>query len=639
MTERTVPAKEQNEEMQWPLSYRLKVPQYQATLDGSSTKIWWSHRLYRGPENREVKIMYSKTKEESEKIAKKFLEEPVLGFDMEWPWDSHSRHTLQEKVSLIQLACEDKIALFHIGAIKGKTTDDLIAPSLRKIIEDQKIAKCGVGVLNADFSRLAQHFKIKPRGAFEISHLHRLVSFGAWKPELMTTKLVALAQIVEKQLGFPLSKGQVRTSDWSKPLNWKQIQYAATDAYAGFMAFQCMNAKRVAMRPCPPLPCLADTYLPMKFGMPVMSVRLESVDDNGKVLTAEDFFGSKKKDEEDADVNAEGQDADSTEKTENRDAKTKIKTPDKQKADRQPFDDVSRKMYDQLVQRRKILAMSENVPAYRIASNSVLEGLASQRPTDEVELLKVKGLGKVQQQKYGPQWLEVIKTAIDLSALLPGAEDPVPAVSTDPKIEPITVTSIGHPQPPMTPKGRRGPQSGRAPTSLEESPSSSPAFGSPLKRTPQLHTGLSFSLAETKLDALVAAATELPESSDDDSDIFVTPLSRTTSQRKRKRTESPSKGSNITPVPMATDLAVPLSPSLRIFRNKLLAFSKRVSTKLGLPPTERLVSDQALDRIVATSPRTDKQLAQVPDIKRFVTACDEAGMDLLKHIIRFAPES
>jgi ribonuclease D len=645
MTEQTVPepleAEDQNEGVQWPLAYRLKIPQHQ---NGTSSEIWWSHRLYRGPENREVKILYCKTKEESERIARKFLDEPLLGFDMEWPWESHSRHTLQEKVSLIQLACEDKIALFHIGAIKGKTTQDLIAPSLRKIIENEDIAKCGVGVLNADFSRLAQHFKINPRGAFEISHLHRLVSYGALDPKLVTTRLVALARIVEEQLGFPLYKGKVRISDWSKPLNWEQRQYAAADAYAGFMAFQCMNAQRVNMRPVPPLPSLAETYLPMRQGgVPAMNVRLGSADENGNVLTVAEFFDSKKKDAvtsdvtEGADVTTEEQGAQPAEGTDVPVTKTKKKAPAKPKIVGQPLDDVSEEIYCQLVQRRKILATSENVPAYRIATNSVLKGLASQRPADDAALLKVKGIGKVQQEKYGSQWLEVVRMAVDLSALLPGTEDSAPAVSAAVKIDSANSKSLENPQPPMTPKGRRRPRSGGHSTKPEESPFSSPAFGSPLQRTPQLHTGLSFSLAETKLDALEAAATELPESSGHDSDIFTTPPSRTASQRKRKRAESPCKGYILTPVPMVTVPPVPLDPSLRIFRNKLLAFSKRVSTRLKLASTEPLVSDRTLDWIVATPPRTADQLAQVPDIDRFLSACIVVDMNLLNNIIKFAP--
>ncbi|KAG8161942.1 hypothetical protein KVR01_007707 [Diaporthe batatas] len=166
----------------------------------------------------------------------------------------------QARIGLIQIACEDKIALFHIGMHSGSTAKDLLAPALRKIIEDPAIAKCGVGVYNADFARLQRWFGLKPRGAFELSHLHNLVSFGASEPARCTTRLRGLAAQVEQHLGLPLYKGTVRTSNWSGPLNKDQLHYAAADAYAGFMLFHYLNAKRIGMDPSPPPPVYAETY-------------------------------------------------------------------------------------------------------------------------------------------------------------------------------------------------------------------------------------------------------------------------------------------------------------------------------------------------------------------------------------------
>lgn len=96
---------EKKVDIKWPLSYRMRIPK------GQAPPLWWSHELYRGPENATVEVFYSKDKARSEIIAKKFLGEPVVGFDMEWPWDSDKRHRLQEKIGLIQVASEDKIAL------------------------------------------------------------------------------------------------------------------------------------------------------------------------------------------------------------------------------------------------------------------------------------------------------------------------------------------------------------------------------------------------------------------------------------------------------------------------------------------------------------------------------------------------
>lgn len=238
--------------------------------------------------------MYSRTKVESEEIAREFLNEKVVGFDMEWPWQDNQNPNvaLQQRIGLIQIACEDRIALFHIGLHSGTSPNDLLAPSLRSIIESPDISKCGVAVLNADFSRLEKWFRLKPRGAFELSHLHNLITYGAANPSKCTTKLKRLAQQVEEHLGMPLHKGKVRTSNWSMPLNRDQILYAAADSYAGFMLYHHMNAKRISMHPTPPLPAHAETYLPEgpRLKKKPISLQLCPVDDRGQVITALEFF-------------------------------------------------------------------------------------------------------------------------------------------------------------------------------------------------------------------------------------------------------------------------------------------------------------------------------------------------------------
>ncbi|KAI3392612.1 hypothetical protein diail_5454 [Diaporthe ilicicola] len=267
----------------WPLSFQMTPTGHR----------FWSHRLYRGPQDQPVKVLYSRTKLESEEIAHDFLHEKVLGFDMEWPQtDQNPNAPLQMRVGLIQIACEDKIALFHIGLHSGSTAKDLLAPALRRIIEDPAIKKCGVAVHNADFARLQQWFGLHPRGAFELSHLHNLVTYGAHDPTKCTRKLVKLKGQVEQHLGLPLNKGEVRTSNWSKPLNQDQVEYAAADAYAGFMLYHFMNAKRADMDPSPPLPVYAEAY-----GHATQSkkqrrklLQLEPVDGNAGSICVVDFY-------------------------------------------------------------------------------------------------------------------------------------------------------------------------------------------------------------------------------------------------------------------------------------------------------------------------------------------------------------
>jgi hypothetical protein len=120
----------------WPLAYSIQLPRpdqsslqsYGFSSAHAAPRPWWSHRLYRGPGGKEVEVLYSRDKATSEIVARQFLSEPVVGFDMEWPWNDWKKNDLQNKIGLIQIASERKIALFHIGLHQGKTTDGKEAP-------------------------------------------------------------------------------------------------------------------------------------------------------------------------------------------------------------------------------------------------------------------------------------------------------------------------------------------------------------------------------------------------------------------------------------------------------------------------------------------------------------------------------
>ncbi|RYP38583.1 hypothetical protein DL767_002519 [Monosporascus sp. MG133] len=227
----------------WPLSYRLQTPLVPrpGNQDPKQRKLYWSHNLYRGPGNKEVKVLYSTTKQQSEEIALKFLQESILGFDGEWScWHPNDGTPLKQVFSLMQIACEDKIALFHLALHAGDRPEDLIAPSLCKIIQSPDIVKAGVKIQGADFDRLRHYFKLNPQRGFELSDLHNVVT----KQRPNDLGLVALAKQVEYHLGLPLYKGDnVRKSNWNAPLNSEQRLYAADDAYASFMLYHCMTAK------------------------------------------------------------------------------------------------------------------------------------------------------------------------------------------------------------------------------------------------------------------------------------------------------------------------------------------------------------------------------------------------------------
>ncbi|KAI0405859.1 ribonuclease H-like domain-containing protein [Xylaria palmicola] len=397
---------------QWPMSYTMIPPQDDAPRQ------WWSHTYYRGPGDQPVKVLYSRTKSESEAVAKQFAEESVLGFDMEWPWDSWGRPRLQDKVALIQLASEEKIALFHIALHEGETADDLIAPTLKEIIESSTIIKTGVNILNADFRRLKEHFNLTPRSAFELSHLHNLITYGATAPRLVTTRLCALAKQVEQHLGLPLYKENVvRMGNWSLPLNDSQTQYAATDAYSNFMLFHYMNSRRLTMDPVPPFPRHVDSYPPAGTRRS-KTVQLESVAEDGEVriVDADDFFYvgktideyfAWKAEQAEGTAGVGNSNPESTPQTGTGTESRKRKSS-KLTVDQSDLKTTDLELYSQLARHRNEFAMSNGVERFQVACNRVLEALAHHRPSNEEELLLVWGVGKVKVEQHGAAWLEII---------------------------------------------------------------------------------------------------------------------------------------------------------------------------------------------------------------------------------------
>ncbi|KUI71097.1 hypothetical protein VM1G_07244 [Cytospora mali] len=261
-----------------PLDYKMTEDAFHAaiTADEGTPESYWSYTLYRGPDGDEegektetkVKVHYCRSALTAERVCQYFLNEKVIGFDLEWAPDGYRYTSPRRNVSLVQIASQSRIALIHLAMFP--TNDELATPTFRKIMENPDITKVGVWI-KGDCNRLEKYLGIKSRGIFELSHLYRQVKYSAnGRLDLINKKLVSLADQVKEVLRLPLFKGQgVRSSNWSQALSMDQIVYSASDAYAGVHLFATLNHERKKLDPTPPLPYHAELGLPIPLALDV----------------------------------------------------------------------------------------------------------------------------------------------------------------------------------------------------------------------------------------------------------------------------------------------------------------------------------------------------------------------------------
>jgi hypothetical protein len=248
-----------------PLDFQIpedKWTEAQQAAAGSRAS-YWSYDKYRSSTGEPVLLQYCRSKETSEKVAQSFVNEAVIGCDIEWKSSAKETDGFKNNVSLIQVACENRVALFHIALHKGTTVEEVLAPTLKRVLESPDVLKCGVSI-KGDFSRMSKHLGIDIVSIFELSHLHRLVEYGVTNRKWVNRKLVKLSEQAEKHLGLPLYKGEERVSDWSQSLNMEQCKYAADDAYASYRIFEALKEKWYQLEPRPPFPASAELGLPIQ---------------------------------------------------------------------------------------------------------------------------------------------------------------------------------------------------------------------------------------------------------------------------------------------------------------------------------------------------------------------------------------
>ncbi|KAI1867989.1 uncharacterized protein JN550_006796 [Neoarthrinium moseri] len=252
------------------LEYAVSEDLFRAAKEAEpgTPESFWSYALYRGPNEDGVaqkpKVHYCRSKHTTERVCQQyFMNEKVLGFDLEWFADAPRSAGPRKNVSLIQLASPSRIALFHVALFSKD--DDFAAPSFKKIMEDPEITKVGVWI-KGDATRLRTHLGIDSKGLMELSHLYKLVTYSrTGQFSSINKRLMPLSQQVEEYLHLPMFKGQdVRSSDWTKPLHMNQVIYSASDAYAGVHLYATLEHHRKQLEPCPPRPHHAELNLPIR---------------------------------------------------------------------------------------------------------------------------------------------------------------------------------------------------------------------------------------------------------------------------------------------------------------------------------------------------------------------------------------
>ena len=171
-----------------------------------------------------------------EEILSSLSHEDVIhvGFDMEWPVTFSAGAS--KTTALIQICTgEDKCYLFHI-AVMGT-----LPRALKTLLSSSQIIKYGINI-EADFWKLGRDFDIQVRDIIResVKDLGRLAN-----TKLKSTERWTLDGLTRNVLRKRLNKeSAVRCGQWDHyPLSEEQLQYAAADAYAGWLLARCLRDK------------------------------------------------------------------------------------------------------------------------------------------------------------------------------------------------------------------------------------------------------------------------------------------------------------------------------------------------------------------------------------------------------------
>ncbi|GKV28652.1 hypothetical protein SLEP1_g37673 [Rubroshorea leprosula] len=189
-------------------------------------------------------ILYSRTTKDVEKAATELLQclkakkneagQVSVGFDIEWK-PSFRRGIMPGKAAVMQICCDTSFChimhIIHSG----------IPPSLQFLLEDSSISKVGVAV-GGDAVKIFKDYNVPVKAVEDISYLaNQKLGGGCQK--------WSLASLTEELVCKELQKSKkIRLGNWEVGiLSQKQLEYAATDAFASWHLYQVINCQCIAL--------------------------------------------------------------------------------------------------------------------------------------------------------------------------------------------------------------------------------------------------------------------------------------------------------------------------------------------------------------------------------------------------------
>lgn len=188
-------------------------------------------------------------------LSTEMLASRVIGLDLEWTPDVVPRRFSEQQVAagvptplpyynskraaLVQLATPSVVVLVPLRHLRA------LPPALAQLLADPAVWKVGCGI-TGDAAKLHADFGLQCQSVVELEDMARALQREGLRWPARTGGLDGMTQGLKSlaaALGTTLEKPKYITmSDWEfQPLSERQVEYAATDAYAGLWIAQCLH--------------------------------------------------------------------------------------------------------------------------------------------------------------------------------------------------------------------------------------------------------------------------------------------------------------------------------------------------------------------------------------------------------------